>query len=77
MRRPRSEEELNLEAEAPTLIGVYPFEQMNQVIIAFHVRAIGIIHLNQELDDFKYLLAGAMSRLAGGEGLGLAGVVEK
>ena len=30
-------EELNLDAAAPTLIGVYAFERMNQVIIAYHV----------------------------------------
>jgi NADH pyrophosphatase NudC (nudix superfamily) len=46
-------EELNLDAETPTLIGVYPFERMNQVIIAFHVPASGTIALNEELDDFK------------------------
>lgn len=48
-------EELNLDAAEPTLIGVYPFERMNQVIIAFHVRATGVIRLNDELDDFKHV----------------------
>jgi NAD+ diphosphatase len=46
-------EELNLEALNPTLIGVYPFERMNQVIIGFHVQASGAIALNEELDDYK------------------------
>jgi NADH pyrophosphatase NudC (nudix superfamily) len=49
-------EELNLDAGEPTLIGVYPFERMNQVIIAYHVAAIGTIALNDELDDFKHVL---------------------
>ena len=46
-------EELNLEAETPTLIGVYPFERLNQIIIGYHVRATGIIMLNEELDRYK------------------------
>jgi NAD+ diphosphatase len=48
-------EELDLDSEEPTLIGVYPFEMMNQVIIAFHVRASGTIQLNDELDDYKHV----------------------
>jgi NAD+ diphosphatase len=46
-------EELDLDAGPPTLIGVYAFEQMNQVIIGFHVNATGTITLNQELDHYK------------------------
>jgi NADH pyrophosphatase NudC (nudix superfamily) len=46
-------EELDLDAGPPTLIGVYAFERMNQVIIAFHVEASGTITLNQELDHYK------------------------
>ncbi|MGH8188326.1 MAG: NUDIX domain-containing protein [Steroidobacteraceae bacterium] len=48
-------EELDLTAATPTLIGVYPFERMNQVIIAYHVPATGAITLNEELDDFKHV----------------------
>jgi NAD+ diphosphatase len=48
-------EELDLSAETPTLIGVYPFERMNQVIIAYHVPASGTITLNEELDDYKHV----------------------
>jgi len=46
-------EELDLDATPATLIGVYPFERMNQVIIGYHVQAKGIITLNEELDSFK------------------------
>jgi len=46
-------EELNLEAGPPTLIGVYPFERLNQIIIGYHVQATGIIALNEELDRYK------------------------
>ena len=49
-------EELSLDAAAPpTLIGAYPFERMNQVIIAYHVAASGVIALNEELDDYKHV----------------------
>ena len=41
-------EELDLDASAPTLIGVYPFERMNQVIIGYHLTATGTITLNEE-----------------------------
>ncbi|MFT5579426.1 MAG: NAD+ diphosphatase [Paraglaciecola psychrophila] len=46
-------EELNLHALETSLIGVYPFDRQNQVIIAYHVRAAGQIKLNHELDDHK------------------------
>lgn len=46
-------EELNLDAGPPTLIGVYPFEQLNQIIIGYHVTATGNITLNDELDRYK------------------------
>jgi hypothetical protein len=48
-------EELDLDGTAATLIGAYPFEQMNQVIIAYHVPAKGTITLNEELDDFRHV----------------------
>jgi len=50
-------EELNLDAEPATLIGVYPFEQLNQVIIGYHVRATGTITLNEELDQYRLVAA--------------------
>lgn len=49
-------EELNLDAVGePALIGVYPFERMNQVIIAYHIVASGVISLNEELDDYRHI----------------------
>lgn len=49
-------EELNLDAASePTLIGVYPFERMNQVIIGYHIAASGVISLNEELDDYRHV----------------------
>ena len=46
-------EELGLEGEIGSLVGVYPFEQMNQIIVAFHVRATGEVTLGDELAGYK------------------------
>lgn len=46
-------EELNLDAHSATLIGHYNFPAMNQLIIAYHVHADGVISLNHELDEYK------------------------
>jgi NAD+ diphosphatase len=40
-------EELGLDGEIVSLIGLYPFPEMNQVIIAYHVRARGEIALGE------------------------------
>jgi NADH pyrophosphatase NudC (nudix superfamily) len=46
-------EETSLQADALKLIGVYEFERMNQVIIAYHVVAHGEITLSPELAEYK------------------------
>lgn len=46
-------EELGLEGEIVRLIGVYPFPELNQLIIAYHVRARGQICLGAELEGYK------------------------
>jgi NADH pyrophosphatase NudC (nudix superfamily) len=46
-------EETSLQADALKLIGVYEFERMNQVIIAYHVVAHGEIALSPELAEYK------------------------
>ena len=46
-------EELDLDATSATLIGVYAFERMNQLIIGYHVAATGVIKLNEELVDYR------------------------
>jgi len=48
-------EELNLNTQEVKLVGVYPFEQMNQVIIAYHAKCTGTVTLNEELDDYKLI----------------------
>ncbi|AEF41529.1 NUDIX domain-containing protein [Hoyosella subflava] len=49
------EEELALTPHEVTFVGHYPFEQMNQIIIAYHVAATGTVVLNEELDEFKHV----------------------
>ena len=65
------QEELSLQGTAATLIGVYPFERMNQVIIAYHVPATGTIVLNDELDDFKHVPPAECRVWSGGTGQAL------
>ncbi|MFL5318121.1 MAG: NUDIX hydrolase [Myxococcaceae bacterium] len=46
-------EELGLDAQLVSLIGAYGFAEMNQVIIAYHLRASGEIVLGDELESHK------------------------
>ena len=47
------EEETNLQVSALKLIGVYDFQRMNQVIIAYHALASGTVKLSPELAEYK------------------------
>lgn len=49
------EEELGLIVNETSLVGAYGFEQQNQIIVAYHVRCDGEIHLGCELDAFKLI----------------------
>lgn len=46
-------EETSTEVESVNLIGVYDFQRMNQVIVAYHVVARGEIRLSPELAEYK------------------------
>ncbi len=46
-------EETSLTVEALSLIGVYDFQRMNQVIIAYHAVARGDIRLSPELAEYQ------------------------
>lgn len=48
-------EELGLVARSATLIGVYPFERRNEIIVAYHVVAAGEIALNEELAEYRLI----------------------
>jgi protein tyrosine phosphatase (PTP) superfamily phosphohydrolase (DUF442 family)/8-oxo-dGTP pyrophosphatase MutT (NUDIX family) len=47
------EEELGLKGRIEDFVGFYPFERMNQIIIAYHVIAEGTVKLNEELIEWK------------------------
>ncbi len=47
------EEELGLKAHTPVLVGHYTFEQLNQLIIAYHVQAEGEVRLGEELIEYR------------------------
>ncbi|MBT8149257.1 MAG: NUDIX domain-containing protein [Pseudomonadales bacterium] len=67
-----TKEELNLDCTALELVGVYPFAQQNQVIIAYHGLAHGEIKLNSELDSYKIVPAERLRPWGMGTGLALA-----
>jgi NAD+ diphosphatase len=46
-------EELDLDGEVVGLIGAYSFQMRNELIVAFHVRATGVLKLGAELAGFK------------------------
>ena len=46
-------EETNLDVQSLDLVGVYDFQRMNQVIIAFHTVCTGEVKLSPELIDYR------------------------
>lgn len=65
-------EELDLDARATHLVGVYPFERKNELIIAYHVEAAGVISLNEELADYRAIEPARLRPWKFGTGLALA-----
>lgn len=49
------EEELGMKGEIVRFIGTYSFFQLNQLILAYHVRAEGEIQLGEELEAYKLI----------------------
>jgi NAD+ diphosphatase len=65
-------EETSLKASAIELIGVYDFQRMNQVIIAYHVQASGEISLSPELAEYRLYAPSAVKCWPAGTGYALA-----
>jgi NAD+ diphosphatase len=65
-------EETNLDASELNLIGVYDFQRMNQVIIAYHAIADGEVKLSPERVDYKLYDYGAIKCWPAGTGYALA-----
>jgi len=65
-------EETGLRIDAPKLVGVYDFQRMNQIIIAYHVLASGEIVLSPELAEYRLFRAEALKCWPAGTGYALA-----
>ena len=65
-------EETSLRVEALNLIGVYDFQRMNQVIIAYHAVARGEIRLSPELAEYKLFEPAELRCWRAGTGYALA-----
>ena len=65
-------EETALTASALSLIGVYDFQRMNQVIIAYHAVAHGEVRLSPELVDHRLYALEDVRCWRAGTGLALA-----
>jgi NADH pyrophosphatase NudC (nudix superfamily) len=65
-------EETALSVDAASLIGVYDFHRMNQVIIAYHVQARGDLRLSPELAEYKLFEPAAVRCWPAGTGQALA-----
>jgi NADH pyrophosphatase NudC (nudix superfamily) len=65
-------EETSLAVDGLTLLGVWDFQRMNQLIIAYHARARGEIRLSPELAEYKLLAPEAVRCWPQGTGQALA-----
>ncbi len=65
-------EETALIADAVQLIGVYDFQPMNQVIIAYHALACGEIRLSPELCEYRLFTPQTVRCWPAGTGYALA-----
>jgi len=65
-------EETNLSVSALNLIGVYDFQRMNQVIIAYHAVASGEVRLSPELAEYRLYEPEAVRCWPAGTGYALA-----
>ena len=65
-------EETALEVDALNLVGVYDFQRMNQVIIAYHAQARGEIRLSPEPAEYKLFAPADIRCWRAGTGMALA-----
>ncbi len=65
-------EETSLDVHALNLIGVYDFQRMNQVIIAYHAVASGEVRLSPELVEYQLYAPEAVKCWPAGTGYALA-----
>ena len=65
-------EETALDVEQTNLVGVWDFQRMNQLIVAYHVVARGEIVLSPELAEYRLFAPGDIVCWPGGTGLAVA-----
>jgi len=65
-------EETTLAVQQVSLIGVYDFQRMNQVIIAYHVVARGEVRLSPELAEYRLFAPPELRCWRAGTGYALA-----
>ena len=65
-------EETSLTVDALALIGVYDFQRMNQVIIAYHAQARGEVKLSPELAEYRLFAPTEVKCWPAGTGYALA-----
>jgi NAD+ diphosphatase len=65
-------EETALTVDALALIGVYDFQRMNQVIIAYHAQAHGEVRLSPELAEYRLFAPQDVKCWPAGTGYALA-----
>jgi NADH pyrophosphatase NudC (nudix superfamily) len=65
-------EETSLRATELNLVGVYDFQRMNQVIIAYHARCEGEVRLSPELVDYRLFAPEQVRCWPAGTGYALA-----
>lgn len=70
-------EETNLEVLSLDLVGVYDFQRMNQVIIAYHALARGEVRLSPELAEYKLYAPEDLVCWPAGTGYALAAWLRK
>jgi|APLak6261674355_1056100.scaffolds.fasta_scaffold10109_2 NADH pyrophosphatase NudC (nudix superfamily) len=70
-------EETNLDGEVVSLVGVYPFEVRNELIIAFHVRTAGEVRLNEELAAYKLIPKEKLKAWPFGTGLAVQAWIDR
>lgn len=65
-------EETSLRAQSLSLVGVYDFQRMNQVIIAYHAVCEGDVKLSPELVDYRLFAFDQLRCWPAGTGYALA-----
>lgn len=70
-------EETGLDATLVSLVGVYPFELRNELIVCFHVTAAGPITLSEELEATKHIPKEKLRPWPFGTGLGVKDWLER